>query len=456
MFNKAAASRNLAANDSGDNVVRLSLFDRPLASGKAPEKFTVYSYLTFKNMVIGLGLVTLLVFLASAVSLRMAFLTASLLGLMLLILLEISSRRKWETDMLDQLQRMGNDYDRLVRDVARNRNDTAQLRKGLSDAAGVAARLADKAPGIPGAPGEPVEQRMIKGLVEQLSRLSELPEEEPEEAGLIPEQDLEIPDEPATADPEKVGLHLTEPQVLQLVKTAARQDRIDLFLQPVVGLPQRKIRFYEMLSRLRIKPGVYLPASRYVGIAHRQDLMPVIDNLLLLRGLQIVRSAGEGSNYNRAFFFNIASATLNDPKFMGDLVEFIAQNRTLAPRLIFELGQTDLALMNADVLPVLDGLSKLGCRFSMDQVKSLAINFDQLDQRHIRFVKVDAALLMNELKDDTGLQRLKRLKGEFDRNGIDLIVEKIETDRQLLEMLEIDVDYGQGYLFGRPVLYDKN
>jgi cyclic-di-GMP phosphodiesterase TipF (flagellum assembly factor) len=448
--NRVASNRQSMANKPENNVVKLSLFERPLASGKAPEKFTLYSYLTFKNIVIGLGILALLVFLGSAVSLRMAFLAASLLGLFFMILAEISSRRRWEEDMLGQLQRMSNDYDRLVRDVARNRNDTALLRKSLSNAAATVARSYDKTP------GEPIEQRMIKGLVDQLLKLSDIPEESlQEEVEIIPEQDLEIPDEPPNTDAEKVGLHLTEAQVLQLVKTAARQDRIDLFLQPIVGLPQRKLRFYEMLSRIRIKPGSYLPASRYVSIAHKQDLLPIIDNLLLLRGLQIIRNT-EDSNYNRAFFFNITSLTLNDPKFMGDLVEFIAQNRTLAPRLIFELAQADLATMNADILPVLDGLSKLGCRFSMDQVKSLAINFDQLDQRHIRFVKVDAAILMKVLKEDSGLQRLKRLKSEFDRNGIDLIVEKIETDRQLLEVLEIDVDYGQGYLFGKPVLHDKN
>ncbi len=449
MYNRAPASKNSMANKPENNVVRLSLLDRPMASGKAPEKFTVYNYITFKNIVIALGVLVLLVFLASAVSMRLALLTASLIGLLCVMLAEMSSRRKWEKDMLGQFQRMVNDYDRLVRDVARNRNDTALLRKRLSDAAASVARSYDKAP------SEPIDQRMIKGLIDQLSKLDELEEEAQEEVEIIPEEDLGLPDEPAPTDPEKVGMHLTEAQVIQIVKTAARQDRIDLFLQPIVGLPQRKVRFYEMLSRIRIKPGFYLPASRYLAIAHKQDLMPAIDNLLLLRGLQIIRNTEEG-NYNRAFFFNITSLTLNDPKFMGDLVEFISQNRQLAPRLIFELGQADLATMNADILPILDGLSRLGCRFSMDQVKSLAINFGQMDARHIRFVKVDAALLMNELKDNNGLQRLKRLKGEFDRSGIDLIIEKIETDRQLLEILEVDVDYGQGYLFGKPLLHDKN
>ena len=81
MFNKAPANKNTMvkntmADNPDNNVVRLSLFDRPLASGKAPEKFTLYSYLTFKNMVIGLGLVVLLVFLGSAVSVGMACLVA--------------------------------------------------------------------------------------------------------------------------------------------------------------------------------------------------------------------------------------------------------------------------------------------------------------------------------------------------------------------------------------------
>jgi cyclic-di-GMP phosphodiesterase TipF (flagellum assembly factor) len=443
MYNRATARKGTMTDKNDNNVVRLSLFTRPLASGKAPENFTVYSYLTFKNIVIGLGAAVLLIFLASAVSVRAAFLAASLLALLAFLFAEMAARRKWEKDIQAQLQRMGGDYDRLVRDVARNRNDTAFLRKRLSDAASAVARSYDKAP------GEPVEQRMIRGLIDQLAKLDELPQEYQAETEIVPEKDLGLAaGEPGDAE------HLTEAQVMQLVTAAARQDRIDLFLQPIVGLPQRKVRFYEMLSRIRIKPGTYLPASRYVGIAHKQDLLPAIDNLLLLRGLQIIRTT-EAGDFNHAFFLNITSLTLNDPKFMGDLVEFIAQNRTLAPKLIFELAQADIATMSADALPVLEGLAKLGCRFSMDQVRSLAFDFEQMSQRHIRFVKIDAPRLMGELKEESGLRRLKRLKGEFDRNGIDLIVEKIETDRQLLEILEIDVDYGQGYLFGKPVLHEK-
>jgi cyclic-di-GMP phosphodiesterase, flagellum assembly factor TipF len=438
------AGNNSQKKAQGKSIIRLSLFDRPLASGKVAEKFTFYSYFTFMNIVIGLGVITLLFFLGSAVSVPLAMLVATLIGFFLIILVEVSSRRKWEKDLISQLQKMTQDYDRLVRDVARTRNDAVTLRKKLSAAGEAAARHTK-----PASEHQPAEQRMLRALVEQLSSLGEaISDEQPE-----PEEPKKKP-KPAHEPGEVANEGLTEEQVLRLVDAAIKQDRIDLFLQPIVALPQRKVRFYEMLSRIRIKADTYLPAARYINVAHKQDLMPIVDNLLLLRGLQIVRTTEDG-NYNRAFFFNIGTLTLNDPKFMGDLVEFIAQNRSLAPRLIFEMGQGDMAAMSAEILPVLDGLSKLGCRFSMDQVRSLSLDLKQLEARHIRFIKLDASMLMDELNETGGLRRMKRLKDDLDRFGIDLIVEKIETDRQLLELLEIDIDYGQGYLFGKPTLYDK-
>ncbi|MBI3440230.1 MAG: EAL domain-containing protein [Proteobacteria bacterium] len=241
--------------------------------------------------------------------------------------------------------------------------------------------------------------------------------------------------------------------MLQLVDTAVKKDQVDLFLQPIVNLPQRKLRFYETFSRIRIMPDAYLPATRYIELAMKQEMMPAIDNLLLLRGLQVVRNTAVG-DYNRAFFFNITSLTLNDPKFMGDLVEFISQNRMLAPQLIFELGQKDLATMSIDALPTLEGLSKLGCRFSMDQVRDIAFDLEYLESRHIRFIKIDAPLLLSELKEEGGVSRMKRMKAELDHSGIDVIVEKIETDRQLLDLLDVEIDYGQGYLFGKPALHE--
>lgn len=412
---------------------------RPSPSGQR-EKFSLFS---FGNIVMALGVVTGIVLTGALFSARFALMLSALVGLAGLIVYEMASRRRWENEVQDQFDRITADYDRLVREIARNRNDFAGLKQLLSTAGERALKAQDEA-------GEHSEQAMMKTLLDQLAHLTREPETQKKKVDI----DFAVPTLDMTGQElseEDIGARMTDTQVLQVLRAAVEQDGVDLFVQPIVSLPQRKMRFYEMFSRIRVADDVYLPAERYIKIAMQHDILPVVDNLLLLRGLQLIRDTADKRD-NRAFFCNITSLTLNDPKFMGDLVEFVSRNRELAARLVFELGQRDLATMSPDVLPVLDGLSKLGCRFSMDQVRSLSFDYDHLEARHIRFIKVSARHLLSELKEEYGLQRLRRLKSEMDREGIDLIVERIEAERQLIELLDLDVDYGQGFLLGKPQL----
>ena len=65
-------------------------------------------------------------------------------------------------------------------------------------------------------------------------------------------------------------------------------------------------------------------------------------------------------------------------------------------------------------------------------------------------IKIDAETMLRELPQlftDIDLQDFKKV---LERQGIDLVVEKIETDQVLLDILDFHVDFGQGYLFGEP------
>src|SRR5665213_4006894 len=77
--------------------------------------------------------------------------------------------------------------------------------------------------------------------------------------------------------------------IVDLIGKAVDANRIDLYLQPVVTLPQRKVRYYEALSRLRTEDGDVVPAVEFIDIAESAGLMPRIDNLLLFRCVQVTR-----------------------------------------------------------------------------------------------------------------------------------------------------------------------
>jgi len=234
--------------------------------------------------------------------------------------------------------------------------------------------------------------------------------------------------------------------VLDVVREALRADRVDILLQPIVSLPQRKHRFYEVFSRVRSADGVRILPERYLEPAAREGLISTIDNLLLVRCVQLIRET-ERRRHSIGFFSNISRATINDAEFMRQFLHFMERNRSLVPKLVFELSQEDWESGDAATLSLLGRLAELGFHFSMDQVTHLDIDPDVLATREIRYLKIDRAMTR-----DPAARALRKALAE---RPVDVIVEKIETEDQLREVLDLGIDFGQGYLFGEPRLSRK-
>ena len=262
-----------------------------------------------------------------------------------------------------------------------------------------------------------------------------------------------VEDPDATANEEILleDQSLSDMVVRELVHHAVRNHRIDVFIQPILRLPQRQTKFYEMFARIRAKAGVYLPAKRYMTLASEENVMPAIDNLLLLHGLQALRKNRELDRV-ASFFINVKPATLRDGAFMRDLLDFLGQNRDMAPSLIFEMQQDDFNTLGTGEQKILKGLARLGCGLSLDNVSAIPSDIKFLMESKIRFVKISADKLLNAARTDRDFADMLRQKRKLEANGIGVIIEKIETETDLLELLDFNVNYGQGFLFGKPDL----
>jgi len=376
-------------------------------------------------------------------------LAGSVLALGGLITYDVVSRRVWEGKLTERLEELCNKHDRIVRETARSRSDIAVLKEGLGE---MALSVQEQGSRLP--PSATAEAKLINTIVGRLGALGDTPRAElgtPYDSEIL---ELEMaPPPPKAAPVSALDAELmpdfskySDAVIAELVHQAARNDNIDLFMQPVVGLPQRKPRMHEIYARIRAGAGAYIPAERYLDMAQRERVLPTIDNMLLLRCLKMLRDRGGDVPY----VINISGATLGDRGFMNDLVAWLAQNHKMANKLIFELSQKDLTTQDAAIGPVMDGLSKLGCRFSMDRVRNRTIDIGFLKSRNIRFIKMDAGWLIKESRSKTGYARIARLKKQLDAAGIDLVAERIESEAVLRELLDFHIDYGQGYLFGKP------
>ena len=297
------------------------------------------------------------------------------------------------------------------------------------------------------------EIRVIESLVKRLAETraastvaaaTEAPAiEAPAPSYATPESDVPPP------APERGIEQMDDAELLDAIRRSLETNRVDLYLQPVVSLPQRKVLYYEGLSRLRTDKGELIMPRDYMRVAEPAGMMPAVDNILLFRCIQVVRKLAQ-RNSKAGVFCNISAFSLLDSDFFPQFIEYMQHNKDLAQHLIFEFSQMTVNGAGPVEQASFEALAALGFRFSMDQVTSLKLDPKVLHDRNFRFIKVSAETLLDGRQMASGDIDAGDLKELLRRNGIQLIADKVEAEREVVDILDLNVELGQGFLFGEP------
>ena len=278
-------------------------------------------------------------------------------------------------------------------------------------------------------------------------------EEEEEEILVVAEQEVFALKEDAPVEEESVETviapRVDDNEMLEIVSQAIEAGRVDLYLQPTVTLPDRRPRYFEALTRIRTKADELILPGSYLQVAESSGMMPLIDNVLLVKSVQTLRRLGADSRI-KGVFCNISVKTLLDPEFFPELVEFMEENTGLSESLIFEVGQPGILALNADELGALDTLGALGYGFSLDHVADLDVDFASLRDRSFRYVKIDAKTFLHGLAAKGSPFTAAEMKRALDDFDLKLIVEKVEDEDAVAKLLDYGVELAQGHLFGKP------
>nr|WP_321359172.1 EAL domain-containing protein [uncultured Hyphomonas sp.] len=281
------------------------------------------------------------------------------------------------------------------------------------------------------------EMKQLEGLIDRLSHSFETRLAETSSAKIVAPQ---------------------EDAILRDVRDALKDGRVDLHLQPIVSLPQRRVSFYEGFTRLRRPDGSLILPAEFLDAGRRANLMGQIDNFTLFRCVQIVRRLAERDR-RVGVFCNIAASSLEDSTFFPFFLEFMTENRDLSGAVIFEIRADRFETRSRTMRDNMDKLTELGFRFSIDHAPDLGLDLPRLQSAGVRFVKMNGAALIDQLRDPSGPRPVssinRRVEGEevsavFSRYGITMVAEKMEDEASVVEILEYEIPYGQGHVFGAP------
>jgi cyclic-di-GMP phosphodiesterase TipF (flagellum assembly factor) len=244
---------------------------------------------------------------------------------------------------------------------------------------------------------------------------------------------------------------------IDMVREALEENRIELHLQPIVSLPQRRTIFYEGFSRLKDETGRTIMPNEFMPAAEKAGLMGMIDNMLLFRAVQIVRKLAE-KDRRIGIFCNLTPRALSDDAFFPQFYDFLRDHKDMAGSVIFELPQEAYEARTSVEARAMSRLSDLGYRFSIDRVTRIDVDLIDLERSGVRFFKIPARIILDDIVQK-GLRPRSTITRElaaadvcavFVRFGIEMIAERIEEEQVVAEIVDLDVPYGQGHLFGQP------
>lgn len=240
-------------------------------------------------------------------------------------------------------------------------------------------------------------------------------------------------------------------EMLEAVRSALEENRVDLWLQPIVGLPQRRLRHYESFTRLRRPSGEIIMPGEFLSVAADAGLLTAVDNALLFRCVQIVRRLSQKER-RVGVFCNVSMESLADPDFFPQFIDFMRRNADLADSMVFEIGQGEFETRSLEAARGIARLADFGFRFSIDHVQTLDADFREMQRAGVKFFKAPGSLLAEQLGSGAAIGGVaaEDFASNLARHGIELIAEKIEDEPTVVEVLEYDVALGQGHLFGEP------
>ncbi|MBR0566401.1 ammonium transporter [Azoarcus sp. L1K30] len=231
---------------------------------------------------------------------------------------------------------------------------------------------------------------------------------------------------------------------------ALDEDRLRLFVQPIVPLSAAQAIHYEVLVRLEedgrlISPGSFIPA------AERYNLMPRIDEWVFRNVLAWVSDTyRKEGRIEGTWCINLSGNSLSDEGLLTQIRTGLARAALPHGALCFEITESSAVANLSRVVNFIGELRTLGCSFALDDFGSGLSSFAYLKTLPVDYLKIDGAFVRDIATDPINRAMVQAINTIGHTMGLVTIAEFVESADVLEVLREIGVDYGQGYHLGMP------
>ncbi len=221
---------------------------------------------------------------------------------------------------------------------------------------------------------------------------------------------------------------------------------ISSVFQPIVDMQSLDIIGYEALSRGPSGTEFENPLLLFT-LAEDFGLSFELDSLCRKKAFESIRGLGT----DKKIFVNTLAMTIHDPEFRGKYLEELLADIKIKPEnVIFEINEK-MAIDNYDLFrSALKDYSDIGIIHANDDIGAGYSDLERIMELNPGFMKIDISLVREVDKSYIKKQLIKAMVTLAKNLDSRVIAEGIETKEEYQALRSIGVNYGQGFLFGRP------
>ena len=243
----------------------------------------------------------------------------------------------------------------------------------------------------------------------------------------------------------------SELQLIEQLSTGQAPAGLFLDMQPIMSLknPHASLNF-EVLLRMRDTDGTVIPAGRLIPAAESSGRIGVLDRWVLSTTLAWLNTNYAKLDHTQFVCMNLSGASLNDERFVQDAFEILEKNRHVASLLCLEITESVALHDLANTRRFIDQVRSYGVKTALDDFGAGYTSFTYLKDLPSDVLKIDGNFIVNMNAHPANVAIVEAMVSLAMNLGMKTIAEWAEDAATVQTLVEIGVDYVQGYAVARP------
>lgn len=239
-------------------------------------------------------------------------------------------------------------------------------------------------------------------------------------------------------------------QTLTMVKNAIEDNKIISHFQPIINNKTKKVEKYESLVRLVNDDNDILSPYHFLDIAKKGQYYSEITTIVLENSFKALKVTSVDIS------MNLSTLDIEKDSTRKKIFSLLKENQEHAHRVVFELLEDEIVKNFDLVKSFIQDVKKMGVKIAIDDFGTGYSNFERLLDYQPDILKIDGSLVKNIDTNMLSLHIVETITAFAKKQNIKIVAEFVESEKIYNILHNLDVDYSQGYYFGKAeCLYQK-